>query len=137
MPIIETTSDEPTKPTDDADSSRAKREAATADALAKAKAMVQAENAKQEALKAAEPKTDPDAVKTEEKPDLKQEVVKPDPGRLDDASADPVVGVKAEPGKKKRGRDEEDTVGASLLPDAKRVDSKGGIVEAKVESMQA
>jgi hypothetical protein len=115
------------------DTSRAKREAATADALAKAKAIVEAESAKKrqesevetkaEDQEAVVRKDDADASQRKE-PEVKSEV---------DGSAEAVEGKSAAPAaSKKRGRDEAED---RDMREVKRVDSK---VEGKTgESMAA
>lgn len=120
VPIVEAT-ESPTK----GDDSRAKREAATADALAKAKAMVEAENAKKTTGDEAERKhEDADAEANRKK----------DPQARSSTEVDDVATAggwmdKARPrtdASRKRGRDEVEAgqQEEAALPEAKRVDTK-------------
>ena len=122
VPIVESTEESP----HDKNNSRAKREAATADALAKAKAMVEAENARTNKLEAESKQqaTDVDLkVATEGKTDTETK-----------GPTDAVVEKPEHSAGKKRGRDETEEDGD--LPAAKRTDSKAE-EEGGQESMES
>lgn len=113
VPIVETTE---TSSKDDK-STQAKREAATADALAKAKAMVEAENAKAEPEVERKQDNDGGDEAVEEKVEAKVQTEVP--GATNDGAAEK---PESSSPSKKRGRDETEDEGG--LPEAKRVDSK-------------
>lgn len=119
VPIVEATQ----SPTND-DSSRAKREAATADALAKAKAMVEAENTKTTSDKAETKQVNGDA-EANGKLDLEANTAAEDAdvtttgGAMEKAKSSSNTG-------KKRGREEVEAEAqeAGDLPEAKRVNTE-------------